>query len=115
MAENNINAHCAICNKGYHICHSCSGQKALKPWRSVTDTMEHYKIYLAIHGYTISKDKESAKGELKNCDLSSLENFDPEVKSVIKKIMAENKKVKTAAKKEVVNAEIEAKKQALIE
>ncbi len=92
MTENNINAHCSICNKGYHICHSCTEQKSIKPWRSVTDTIEHYKIYMAIHGYTLSKNKVSAKKELKNCDLSGLESFNPEIKSVIKEIMAEPKK-----------------------
>lgn len=114
MADKN-NARCTICNKEYERCHSCSDQKYLKPWRSVTDTIEHYKIYLAIHGYTISKDKERAKKELKKCDLSGLENFNPEIKSVIKAIMTENKKQKTVSKKQVVNTEIEVEKQDIIE
>ena len=90
MSNKNINTYCKICNKGYQICNSCADQKRIKPWRTVTDTIEHYKIYLAIHGYTISKDKTSAKAELQNCDLSGLENFRPEIKSAIKKIMTDN-------------------------
>lgn len=100
MTENNINAYCSICGNGYHICKSCLQQKTFKPWRTVTDSIEHYKIYLAIHGYTISNDKEKAKNELEGCDLSDLDNFNPEIKSVIKKIMAEPKKTKITAKKE---------------
>lgn len=89
MSDKNNITHCKICNKGYYICHSCTHQRNLKPWRTVTDTIEHYKIYLAIHGYSISMDKASAKAELKNCDLSGLEHFNPEIVSVIKEIMTE--------------------------
>lgn len=105
MADNNINAYCAICNESYHICNTCKNQKVFKPWRTVTDTVEHYKIYLAIHGYTVTKNREQARKELENCDLSGLESFNPEIKSVIKEIMAGNEgtvetvKVKTSYKK----------------
>ncbi len=90
--ENNINAYCTICSKGYHVCNSCLEQKTFRPWRTVTDTIEHYKIYLALHGYTISKNKEQAKSELEQCDLSGLKSFNPEVRSVIYKIMEQDKK-----------------------
>ncbi len=88
MAENNINAYCKICGNGYHICNSCLHQKSFKSWRTVTDNMEHYRIYLAIHKYTISKDREKAKKQLQNCDLNGLEDFRPEIKTAIKEIMA---------------------------
>lgn len=99
MAEKN-NAHCSICGKSYQLCHSCSDQKILKPWRAVTDSIEHYKVYLAIHGYTLSKNKARAKKELEKCNLSDLNDFKPEIKTVIKEIMAETKKNKSVTKKE---------------
>ena len=105
MAENNINAFCKICGVGYHVCHSCLEQKTFRPWRTITDNIEHYKIYLAIHGYTISKDKEKAKAELQHCDLSDLKNFRPEIKAVIKEIMAEPKRTKTVSNKKEENVE----------
>lgn len=99
MTENNINAYCAICNEGYHICNTCKNEKRFKPWRAVTDTIEHYKIYMAIHGYTITKNKKQARAELQNCDLSGLESFKDEIKSVINGIMAEPTiKVETTAR-----------------
>lgn len=87
MADRNINAYCTICGKGYHICSSCSEQKSFKSWRTVADTIDHYKIYMAIHGYTLNKNKEQAKTELENCDLSEMETFNPEIKSVINTIL----------------------------
>lgn len=109
MNSNNINAHCRICGKGYHICNSCTDQKTFKPWRTVTDTINHYKIYMAIHGYTLSKDSKKAKTELECCDLFDIENFIPEIKSVIEEIMKNTKsKVKITNKqiKEKANKNI---------
>lgn len=57
----------------------------------VADSIEHYKIYLIIHEYTLSKDKETAKEKLKNCDLSGLKNFNPEIKSIINNILSDSK------------------------
>lgn len=110
MAENNINAYCSICGQGYHICSSCLEQKTFKPWKTVVDSIEHYKIYLAIHGYTISKDKKKAKAELQVCNLSDSENFKPEIKDIIKEIMMESKKTRTVSKKEE-NIETKIKKE----
>ena len=88
MAEKPANARCSICGRGYRLCRSCLKRDALKSWRSVTDTMEHYKIYLAIHGYTLSQDKTAAKDELCRCDLSELKTFKPEIQAAIKEILS---------------------------
>ena len=87
MSEQNINARCSICGEGYHLCKTCSDVKSFLPWRTVTDTVGHYLIYTAIHGYTISKDKTKAKSELEKCDLSELKKFNPEIQLVINEIM----------------------------
>ncbi len=89
MSNKKINAHCAICGAGYHICNTCQQQKSFKSWRVVTDTVEHYKIYMAVHGYTLSQDKETAKRELEKCDLSGLEDFNPPIRAVIQEILSE--------------------------
>lgn len=89
MSDKKINAHCAICGAGYHICSTCQQQKSFKSWRVVTDTVEHYKIYMALHGYTLSQDKETAKRDLEKCDLSGLEDFNPPIRAVIQEILSE--------------------------
>lgn len=105
MTETNINAHCSICGRGYHLCQTCSAQKIIKPWRTVTDSIEHFKIYTAIHGYTISKNKETARMELQKCDLTGLEGFNKEIKAVINEIMAEPVKIKAPSRKRKEDAE----------
>ena len=104
---NNINAYCSICNEGYHICNTCKNERKFKPWRTVTDTIEHYKIYMAIHGYTVTKNKEQAKAELQNCDLSGLESFKDEIKSVISEIMTEPVKVKLVTRTKKVKENVQ--------
>ena len=86
-----LNATCDICGKKYHICSSCKEVKSFTPWRTVTDTMQHYIIFLALSEYTKTKDKEKAKEELSKCDLSELDTFNESIKTVIKEIMAEEK------------------------
>jgi len=109
MTNNNINAHCSICNNGYYLCSSCKNERKFKPWRTVTDTIEHYKIYMAIHGYTVTKNKDIAKAELQNCDLSDMSSFKDEIKKVINEIMTEPVKVKPVSKtrKNKIDAELQ--------
>lgn len=106
MAEN-INAFCKICNSGYHVCNTCLNEKKFKPWKTVTDTPEHFLIYSAIHSYTISKDKEKARSDLQKCNLSGLENFRPKIKSVIEEIMSEPKKNKRTSSKKMKEENVE--------
>lgn len=86
---NHINAFCRICGKSYHLCQSCRKQTAFQSWRTVCDTAEHYKIYLAIHTYTVTRDKERAKQALSACDLSESETFSSEIQTVMKHILSE--------------------------
>lgn len=86
-----LNAICSICGKPYHVCRSCLEERTFKPWRTVTDSSDHYKIYAAIHKYTVTKNKERAKNDLSCCDLLELNNFIPEIKNVINEIMYSEK------------------------
>lgn len=90
MSEN-LNATCSICGKKYHRCDSCKNTKSFKSWRVVTDTEECFKIYSALFGYTKTGDKNQAREELRRCDLSGLETFDPDVKRAIKEILKDEK------------------------
>ena len=89
-----FNSVCDICGKPYRVCNSCKDIKSFTPWRTITDTMDHYKIFLVLSNYTNTKDRARAKQELETCNLSELETFRPEIKAVIKEIMAEDKVVK---------------------
>ena len=97
MAEK-INKHCAICGKGYHICMTCRDMKAT-PWRQVVDTMNHYQIFLAIHGYSTTGDAETASKELEKCDLSDADTFTESIKEAITAITGKKFKAEKATEK----------------
>ena len=107
-----LNATCDICGKKYHVCNSCKEVKSFTPWRTVTDTMQHYLIFLALSEYTKTKDKEKAKEELSKCDLSELDTFNENIKTAIKEIMAEGKeKIVETISEETVGENVENKPQ----
>ena len=107
-----LNATCDICGKKYHVCNSCKEVKSFTPWRTVTDTMQHYIIFLALSEYTKTKDKEKAKEELSKCDLSELDTFNENIKTAIKEIMADGKeKVVETVSEETVEENVEIKPQ----
>lgn len=87
MAEQN-NATCAICGKRYRVCNSCLEQKTFQPWRKVVDTSECFKIYSALHGYTITGDKDAAREELQQCDLKHKDTFIPKIRADIDEILS---------------------------
>lgn len=98
MSEN-LNATCAICGTRYHMCRTCKDIKSFQPWRTVTDILPHYMIYLALSEYTKTGNKEKAREELRDCDLTGLESFDKDVKQVIKEILKEEKTSKVESEK----------------
>lgn len=86
MAEE-INATCAICGKGYHICLSCKDMMAATPWKKHTDTSEHYKIYQIIHGFSTGVySKEEAKSKFEMVDLSDIDTLREDIKATINDI-----------------------------
>lgn len=102
MKGNNMseqyNAKCDICGKPYKVCRSCQEIKSFQAWRTVTDTLPHYMIYLALVEYSRTKDKSKAKEELLKCDLSEKDNFNDNIKSVINEIFEEEPKTEDKSK-----------------
>lgn len=95
-----LNHMCAICGKEYHFCKDCSDATTFTPWRTIVDTVEHYKIYLIIHDYTNKHiDKLEAKRLLSERDLKELESFVSEIKLVIQDILKEEIKITQNYKK----------------
>lgn len=106
MAEK-LNATCAICGKGYHLCVSCKSMMEVNPWKIHTDTSEHYKIYQIIRGYSVGLyTKAEAKSKLQMVDLSDLNDLRDNIKNIINDIMADkavevegNEKTDTSSRK----------------
>ena len=96
------NATCDICGKPYKVCRSCQEIKTFQAWRTVTDTLPHYVIYLALAEYSRTKDKAVAKEQLSKCDLSEKDKFNSNIKTVIDEIFKEDKPVKIEYRKQVI-------------
>lgn len=103
MSEH-LNHQCSICGKKYHFCLDCGNAKSFTPWRTIVDTIEHYKIFIIIRDYVNKNiNKSEAKLQLNKLDLSEIDIFVPEIKIVIEDILKEeevvvkkiNKKSKT--------------------
>lgn len=101
-----INATCTICGSGYHMCLSCKDKMKLSPWKMYTDTAEHFKIHQIIHGFSTGVyNKDEVKNKLKNVDLSDLDTFKPNIKSIIEDILKEDTVVKVVD--DIVDVKVE--------
>ena len=87
-----INAYCTICGNGYHMCLSCKDKMKMSPWKMYADSAEHYKIHQIIYGLSTKVyTEDEAMLKLKNVDLSDLETFKPNIKTIIKGILEKEK------------------------
>ena len=84
--ENNkiINHWCVLCGAGYHSCDACSRERSFLPWRTLTDTAEHYKIFMVLKDYNSGRlDKASAREMLEGLDLTGKEYYRDGAKRVL--------------------------------
>ena len=101
--DSKTNAVCDICGRAYKICKTCQGIQSFKPWRTVVDSLDHYKIYLVLSEYTNTHNKEKARHDLEYCDLNELETFTESTKKTIAEILADDSKnVEPEAKAKIV-------------
>lgn len=81
-------AACVICGNQYKVCLSCKEQIRPRPWKSITDTIDCYKIFLAItqynNGYT---SKEEAREQLESIKYDE-DHLLESVRKKIKEIMS---------------------------
>lgn len=85
--SNKINHWCVVCGTGYHACDTCDEIKSFTPWRALTDTVEHYQIFLILKQFNNGIiDKEEAKSMLSGLDLSKRDTFKESAKNVLNEI-----------------------------
>lgn len=59
------------------------------PWRSIVDSVEHYKIYMILRDYTNNYlGKQEARKQLMKLDLPNFDELLADVKSKIQEIMS---------------------------
>lgn len=109
MTEKN-NATCSICGKPYYVCMSCKDSMNLHPFKSFTDTAEHYKVFQVVRGYNTGiYTKDEARVKFENVDLQDLESFRPHIKQIVKDILKEET-TKVTTEEAVVAAPVSRKR-----
>lgn len=91
---------CVICGKQYKTCLSCQNEVSLKPWRTITDEISCYKIFLVLSQYNngyIKKDE--AKKQLEKIRYNEAE-LKESVRKTIKEIMSIGETKKNVSKTE---------------
>jgi len=74
--EKEINHWCVLCGTGYHACDTCNKEKTFTPWRALTDTIEHFKIFMVLKDYNNKLiNRKQAQELLSTLDLSGKENY----------------------------------------
>lgn len=95
---------CSICGTGYNACSGCMDVKSYTPWRTIVDSIEHYKIFLIIRDYTNKYiDIKTAREQLQKCNLNGLDTFVPEIKNIIEYILSYEEESKAVKTKRVKN------------
>ena len=88
MDNKKHNSFCAICGKSYYYCNSCKDIAHLYPYKILTDTTEHYKVFMVVRGYNNGLyTKEEAYERLKNVDTSDIDNYKDNIKKIVKDIL----------------------------
>lgn len=112
-----LNHECLICGTKYHACDSCEEVRKIKTYKAITDTSNHYQIYLIVNDYCYKNiSKEEAYKLLAKCDLNGKENFKPNVLKVINEILEtknnkiENEEVEPTVLKVEAKTNVKAKK-----
>lgn len=90
MKEKN-NVKCVICGKEYHYCNSCDSHKPSWMMSFCSDNCRRiYNVASCYNAKTI--DGERALDEVKQLDISKIENFSNATKRIIKSILSLDKK-----------------------
>ena len=80
---------CIVCGKEYKACLSCKKITSYRPWRLITDTLDHYKIHVILSDYNNGYNNKEKTRELLshvNYDLGELKES---VQGLITSIFAE--------------------------
>lgn len=114
--EKNNNVKCVVCGKGYHLCMSCKDKIAMKPWKVLTDTPEHYKVHQVISGYRGGiYTKDEAKIALENIDIKDKNTYLDSVKKILNEILKVENTVEVKTEKKVVQTVVPKKFQSKAE
>ena len=97
-----INHWCVLCGKGYHACDSCQEVRLFTPWRALTDSSDHFKVFMTLKNYHngfISKDE--AREFLTQVDISDKDTYKESSRQLINEILKDNNQSRKISKRKI--------------
>ena len=95
-----INHWCVLCVKGYHACDSCQDVRLFTPWRALTDSIDHFKIFMTLKDYNngfVSKDE--AREFLSQVNISDKDTYKESSRRLINEILRDDNSSRKNSKK----------------
>lgn len=81
--------YCLCCGKEIDLCPHCPTEVRYTPWRTLADSMGHFKLFCVAQDYASGKlSKADAKELLERIDTTGYEHFKTQTGAILREILA---------------------------
>ena len=79
---------CKVCGKEYRPCIRCIQYKNnFTGWRNLTDTEDHYKVFIIVKDFLNGADKETCRSYLEHVNITDKDSYKESIRNALDEIM----------------------------